>query len=146
CVAGDRVAADRVAVSAVHRDAVPGVVANLVAYDLVVRRQVDVHAAVEVAHQGVVAVGVGADAVVLDAVAGGGFAFDPDADEAVGGDEVSGDTGATDGVVRRVLDEDAVDGIAQGGGAGSVGADVVALHAVVSGTSPLDPDAVSQVA
>src|SRR5439155_1617222 len=55
-----------------------------------------------------------------------------DAGLAVARDDVGGrGRGAADGVVEGVVDLDALEAVAHGGGGGDVGADVVALHLIV---------------
>src|SRR5207248_9416748 len=57
--------------------------------------------------------------------------------------------GAADQVVEGVVDLDALEGVAHGGGAGDVGADVIALHLIVERAGDpevADEDAVAAVA
>src|SRR5262249_46400121 len=89
--------------------------------------------------------GVGAYVVPFDQVAGG--RVEADAGTLVAADEVArARAGAADGVARGESHLNARPEVAQGGGPGDVGADVVAFDQVAGGAGELDANAVGVVA
>ena len=75
---------------------------------------------------------VGADQVALDRVVVGGPAVEPDADASAAADQVAGPGGGSaDGVVGSTDEADVVAEVAESGGSGGVGAEVVAFDRVL---------------
>src|SRR5207253_2625105 len=98
--------------------------------------------------QGRAAVGLDADEVVLQHVAGRAGAVGRDTVAGIGADQVSSDGGGpADGVaVCLAVDGDAISGIGQSSGAGGVGADVVACDDDAGSARAEDSDTVTAAA